>query len=89
MDAVSGRRAVHPDQLVLLALEEEPAAVSETPGVSGRIRNDAGVASGRSGAARLLRDLVRAGLPDVALPAAAALVIELDAAAESRREAAA
>lgn len=82
------RRRVHPAQLQLaLALLE--AASPRAPKLNGRVRNDHGPASGRSGAARLLRELVRRGLPEAALPAAAALVIELDSAAERREGAAA
>lgn len=78
------RRRVHPEQIAL-ALD---GAARAAPRLAARVRNDNGPASGRSGGARLLRELARRGLPEAALPAAAALVIELDSAAETRREAA-
>jgi hypothetical protein len=72
--------AAAPVQLTLddeLARVLQQAALRDRPAPAPR-------PSARDGALRLLRQLVRCGLPEPALPAAAALVIALDTAAGER-----
>jgi hypothetical protein len=64
-----------------LSLDDELARLLQQHALQDR---PAPVAPARDGACRLLRQLVRRGLPEPALPAAAALVVALDVAAGER-----
>jgi hypothetical protein len=63
-----------------LSLDDELVRLLEQHALQHRLASPEQVTV-RDGAARLLRQLVRRGLPEAALPAAAALIIALDGAA--------
>jgi hypothetical protein len=69
--------------LVQLSLDDELVRLLQQPALQDRLAPVTRMPA-RDGACRLLRMLVRRGLPEPALPAAAALIVALDVVAGER-----